>query len=1209
MPTVDSLLASQLHERVLLLTGVTGFVGKVTLARLLQVAPSVSRIYVLVRARRGASAAARFESLVLQSDALASVRGAAQRLCVVVSGDAAHAGVVASEALRRELCERVHVVVNCVGSLNYAESLRVAVLANAAPAHNLMQLAQRMRGLRLFLHLSTAFVAAPSSTPADVVAEQRDAFLPGIDVDRVLARVPLMNADAAARATPRLLGSYYANPHLFAKAVAEALLVRGCESVPLVVVRPAHIGAAFAAPLPGWIDSTRSIGAMVLLTGVGLLQHANVRPDLRVDIVPVDFVANALLMAAGAACAAAPGAPPPLPRYMHVSSSARNPLSWEQARVFCNDYWHQHPSPHAVAPPSVSFFSSELLYRVWFWASHDVPTATASIAAKLVPTQANRERATELARSTDALNTIHFTFAPWRQHEWRFEQKALPALAAQLAAAAAAASGAADDGSDDTAVPWDAAEIDWRHYLGLFCYGVRRFMLGEADLTPPIALMLGSVLTKDADQRAQQSLLARVFSDVAWAYGSSSSLQYAPAPILSTSMPSASASAVAAVTAEAEAFAAAGGVAPPNTSLHFRRGPRTPSDMMRAVLATDNVRAAIDAHPGGAVAGRREAIRIISQMGHTQSLAVTRVTAWFMIKVFRRLYTSIHVDRAGIARLRDAVARGAVALVPTHRSYVDFLLISFVCFEYNIPLPHIAAGEDFLAVMFVNWIFRNAGAFFIRRSFKDDPLYWEIFSSYVQTLALDRVPVEFFIEGTRSRGGKTMFPKLGMLGILIEPCVTGQMDDITIAPIAISYEKVLESHLYSYELLGAPKPRETFANLLKARRVLQEDFGRINVTFGDFVSVAQFKAQQAAAVATTATPPAEVSKQLVRSLALRVVGRLQKALVITPSSLLAAVLLVYRRGIERRRVCQAVGWLRGACESRGAIVAHDGSPETAVECAMRLHGENVAEIRGGMLAPLQVDEDGAFDAKPAIVLSFYRNQLVHLFYVDGLVAIALNTLGARARRSDVLREIDFMRTLLANEFPTEESPCPLPQFEAALGALVMSGAVRNDDADEGADAEPRYTITAAGLGAATFFCHLFWPFIDSYWVAALTLLCLAPNGSASQKELLGRMSFMAEQLVAEKKIAYSESCSMDVLGNAFHTFVELRIIAKKRLPVNVDRFVGSAPESIVLTAEYAAADRMQAFIDRLARLRQQVVIARGLTVSALAADFPFLARL
>jgi 1-acyl-sn-glycerol-3-phosphate acyltransferase/nucleoside-diphosphate-sugar epimerase len=763
---VESRLNDALHNSVIFLTGVTGFVGKVTLARLLAVAPSLQRVYVLVRGRRGVSAAARFESVVLQSEALANVRELAVAKCVVLAGDASQAGVLDAAGVdastRRAVFDSVDVILNCVGSLNYAEDLAAAVAANVRTAHHLIEFAQRIRSLRLFVHVSTAFVAA--ALPADSarphstrVPEQSDAFLPGIDSERLLARVPLMSAAQLARITPRVLGRF-PNAHLFAKAVAEHLLLRTREAVPLLIVRPAHIGAAFADPLPGWIDSTRSIGAMVLLNGVGLVQRANVRADLLLDIVPVDFLANTLCAAAAAAMQ--PSAPP-LPRYLHVASGARHPLTWEEARVFTNEYWRQHPSRRAIAPASLDFFSSELLYRMWFWASHDVPAATASIAATLVPTKANRARATELMHAADALNAIHFAFAPWRQHEWRFELAALPALMARFQGPRAnvADSDGDIDVADDSGVPWDAAALDWRHYLGLFCYGVRRFMLGESDLQPPIELLLGSVLTKDAGAAQQQSLLARLFSDIAWARGSSNDLQYAIAPILSTSTPAASAAAVAAATAEAAALVASGGVPPANTSLSFRRGPRTPDDMMRVVLATDNVRAAIAAHPGGAVAGRREAENIIAQMGHTQSLSVSRVTAWFMRKVFRRLYSGIHVDRAGIARLREAVARGAVAFVPTHRSYVDFLLISYVCFEYNIPLPHIAAGEDFLAVLFVNWIFRNAGAFFIRRSFKDDPLYWEIFSSYVQTLVLDRVPVEFFIEGTRSRAGKDDVPQ------------------------------------------------------------------------------------------------------------------------------------------------------------------------------------------------------------------------------------------------------------------------------------------------------------------------------------------------------------------------------------------------------------------------------------------------------------------
>jgi len=117
-------------------------------------------------------------------------------------------------------------------------------------------------------------------------------------------------------------------------------------------------------------------------------------------------------------------------------------------------------------------------------------------------------------------------------------------------------------------------------------------------------------------------------------------------------------------------------------------------------------------------------------------------------------------------QIRASMANGPLVLLPNHRSYMDFMIISYIFFEYDLPLPHIAAGEDFLNVMFVNWIFRRSGAFFLRRSFKGDILYSALFSEYVHRLVLDWSPIEFFIEGTRSRTGKSLHPKFGLLSMV-----------------------------------------------------------------------------------------------------------------------------------------------------------------------------------------------------------------------------------------------------------------------------------------------------------------------------------------------------------------------------------------------------------------------------------------------------------
>ena len=108
---------------------------------------------------------------------------------------------------------------------------------------------------------------------------------------------------------------------------------------------------------------------------------------------------------------------------------------------------------------------------------------------------------------------------------------------------------------------------------------------------------------------------------------------------------------------------------------------------------------------------------ILQDMGGSISTAVVRFEAYLFRKVYRHLYNGVLIDEVGIRKLTEASRNGPVILLPTHRSYMDFLLTSYVCFYHKLPLPLIAAGDDFLSMMFVRWIFRNSEAFFIRRSF------------------------------------------------------------------------------------------------------------------------------------------------------------------------------------------------------------------------------------------------------------------------------------------------------------------------------------------------------------------------------------------------------------------------------------------------------------------------------------------------------------
>jgi 1-acyl-sn-glycerol-3-phosphate acyltransferase len=141
--------------------------------------------------------------------------------------------------------------------------------------------------------------------------------------------------------------------------------------------------------------------------------------------------------------------------------------------------------------------------------------------------------------------------------------------------------------------------------------------------------------------------------------------------------------------------------------------------------------------------------------------------------------------------------------VPTHRSYIDFIILSYIFFGYGIKCPHIAAAEDFLNMAIIHILLRKSGAFFIRRDQQENRvLYKAIMTEYVTKLLMDKSHLEFFVEGTRSRVGKMLEPKYGILTMVVDAVQAHKIPNAYIVPITINYERVLEGATFPLELLG-----------------------------------------------------------------------------------------------------------------------------------------------------------------------------------------------------------------------------------------------------------------------------------------------------------------------------------------------------------------------------------------------------------------------
>ena len=160
-----------------------------------------------------------------------------------------------------------------------------------------------------------------------------------------------------------------------------------------------------------------------------------------------------------------------------------------------------------------------------------------------------------------------------------------------------------------------------------------------------------------------------------------------------------------------------------------------------------------------------------------------------------KMFQGIEFEPDELAMVREQARKGSVVYIPSHKSHIDYLVLNYVLFHYHMHVPRIAAGKN-LAFWPMGNIFRKSGAFFIRRTFRGARLYATVFKRYVKALLKEGHPLEFFIEGGRSRSGKLVLPKIGFLSILLEAYKEGYCDDLIFVPSSISYDRIIEEKEY-----------------------------------------------------------------------------------------------------------------------------------------------------------------------------------------------------------------------------------------------------------------------------------------------------------------------------------------------------------------------------------------------------------------------------
>ncbi|HEY2369317.1 MAG TPA: 1-acyl-sn-glycerol-3-phosphate acyltransferase [Polyangiaceae bacterium] len=507
-----------------------------------------------------------------------------------------------------------------------------------------------------------------------------------------------------------------------------------------------------------------------------------------------------------------------------------------------------------------------------------------------------------------------------------------------------------------------------------------------------------------------------------------------------------------------------------------------------------------------------------------------------------RMYTELEVDTEGIERLRKVAKEGTIVLLPSHKSHIDYIVLTYVLYHHHLQTPLIAAGDN-LNFAPMGPILRRAGAFFIRRSFKGDRLYQAVVDAYMRKLLRDGWPLEFFLEGGRSRTGKLLPPKLGLLNIIVDAALGLTETKTFFVPISIGYERLVEEQAFVSEVSGGEKSKEDVRGLIGTTKLLGQRYGRLSVQFGEIQEIDKSE---------KLTPARR--RALVTRLAYRVMNEINRVTAVTPGSLVAAALLTHgKRGTSYDDLVTACERLANVLHGFGARFSPSLShPQIAEDGRFRIRLEAIREacdlfVRAGNVEARLPGDAGKKTGKlkgalPGAIfvvpdesrlsLDLAKNLLVHFFVTRGLVATALASAGKKAMAVDALRErVQTLSRLFKYEFTFRADATFERIFDETLAAMASAGELSIDGP----------MVMQPDSDNVRLYVEMLRNFVEGYRVAARALSVLV-RGPLAPKDIVKKAITIGERMFLAGDIQRREAVSGPLIENALSAFVDLEYV-------------------------------------------------------------------
>lgn len=439
---------------------------------------------------------------------------------------------------------------------------------------------------------------------------------------------------------------------------------------------------------------------------------------------------------------------------------------------------------------------------------------------------------------------------------------------------------------------------------------------------------------------------------------------------------------------------------------------------------------------------RKEAIDMMEEIAADFSYSLIKSGERFLGWLWNKLYQGLNINNAATVR-KLAQDGHEIVYVPCHRSHMDYLLLSYVLYHEGMVPPHIAAGIN-LNFFPAGPIFRRGGAFFIRRSFKGNKLYSTVFREYLSELFTKGYSVEYFSEGGRSRTGRLLQAKTGMLSMTIQAMLRGLNRPVTLVPVYIGYEHVMEVSTYAKELRGKRKEKENVGQVLRTLRKLR-NFGQGYVNFGEPIPLNQYLNEHAPNWHDSIDPIEPQKPQwmnpVVNGLANKMMTHVNDAAAANALTLCATALLASRqRALSREDLEQQIECylqlLRNVPYSATSTVPEKTAQELLA---------HVDKLNKFVTEKDTLGEIISLDRQQSILMTYYRNNIIHLFALPSLIAqlvVQNKSISIKQVKQQVRSLYPFLKAELFLRYQDNELDGVVDKH---IEELVRQGLILQDD--------------------------------------------------------------------------------------------------------------------------------------------------------------------